>query len=202
MAERSDSRWGGRNRAKAAVRESVWKKLVDANLNVGPAFDRIPNFVGADLAAKRLSDLDEWRRARVIKCNPDPPQIPVRLRALYDGKLLFSPVPYLSRAFPTCASIPTSSRQRGSISKPRPRRKASWSMASRSASRRCPSSISASSAASRSVPRRADGEGRRIRRSRAGDLSRAWARKPLDADRDDGSFLANRRRLRGRHGEP
>ncbi len=100
MAERSDSRWGERNRAKAAVRDRVWKRLVDANVNVGPAFDRIPNFVGADLAAKRLSDLDEWRRARVIKCNPDPPQIPVRLRALYDGKLLFSPVPYLSRGFP------------------------------------------------------------------------------------------------------
>ncbi len=100
MAERSDSRWGERNRAKAAVRDRVWKRLVDANVNVGPAFDRIPNFVGADLAAKRLSDLDEWRRARVIKCNPDPPQIPVRLRALYDGKLLFSPVPYLARGFP------------------------------------------------------------------------------------------------------
>src|SRR5271165_4910349 len=100
MADRSDSRWGGRNRAKAAVRDRVWKRLVDANVNVGPAFDRIPNFVGADLAAKRLSDLDEWRRARVIKCNPDPPQIPVRLRALYDGKLLFSPVPHLTQGFP------------------------------------------------------------------------------------------------------
>ena len=151
MAERSDSRWGGRNRAKAAVRDRVWSRLVDAHVNVGPAFDRIPNFVGADLAAKRLSDLDEWRRARVIKCNPDPPQIPVRLRALYDGKLLFSPVPYLARASPTCASIPISSLRSGSISKPRPRRKASSSMASRSASRRCPSSISVSSAASRSL---------------------------------------------------
>ena len=100
MTERSDSRWAGRNRAKAAVRDRIWKRLVDANVNVGPAFDRIPNFAGADLAAKRLSDLDEWRRARVIKCNPDPPQIPVRLRALYDGKLLFSPVPYLSKGFP------------------------------------------------------------------------------------------------------
>jgi 5-formyltetrahydrofolate cyclo-ligase len=57
-------------------------------------FDRIPNFGGADVAPKRLSELDEWRRARVVKCNPDAPQIPVRLRALYDGKLLFSPVPY------------------------------------------------------------------------------------------------------------
>ncbi len=100
MAEAGVSRWSGRNGAKAAVRDRVWTRLVEAQVNVGPAFDRIPNFVGADVAAKRLSELDEWRRARVVKCNPDPPQIPVRLRALYDGKLLFSPVPYLTRGFP------------------------------------------------------------------------------------------------------
>jgi 5-formyltetrahydrofolate cyclo-ligase len=39
-------------------------------------------------------------RARVVKYNPDAPQIPLRLRALYDSKLLFSPVPYLSKGFP------------------------------------------------------------------------------------------------------
>ena len=74
--------------------------MAEAQVNVGPVFDRIPNFVGADVAAQRLSELDEWRRARIVKCNPDPPQIPIRLRALYDGKLLFSPVPYLSKGFP------------------------------------------------------------------------------------------------------
>jgi 5-formyltetrahydrofolate cyclo-ligase len=100
MAERGDSRGAGRNGAKAAIRDRVWSGLVEAQVNIGPACDRIPNFVGADLAAKRLSELDEWRRARVIKCNPDPPQIAVRLRALYDGKLLFSPVPYLTKGFP------------------------------------------------------------------------------------------------------
>jgi 5-formyltetrahydrofolate cyclo-ligase len=100
MSDHGDSRWLGRNSAKAAVRSRVWSRLVDAGVAVGPAFDRIPNFVGADTAAKRLSELEEWKRARVIKCNPDPPQIPVRLRALYDGKLLFSPVPYLTKGFP------------------------------------------------------------------------------------------------------
>ena len=100
MPDRDNSRWSGRNSAKAAVRSRVWSRLVDAGVAVGPAFDRIPNFVGADAAAKRLSELEEWKRARVVKCNPDPPQIPVRLRALYDGKLLFSPVPYLAKGFP------------------------------------------------------------------------------------------------------
>ena len=99
MAE-SQSRWAGRNPMKTAVRNRVWERLVATGVNVGPAFDRIPNFVGADMAAKRLSELDAWKQARVVKCNPDPPQIAVRLRALYDGKLLFSPVPYLTEGFP------------------------------------------------------------------------------------------------------
>jgi 5-formyltetrahydrofolate cyclo-ligase len=94
------SRWAGRNSAKDVVRADVWGGLEDAGVSVGPVFDRIPNFVGADAAAKRLSELEEWKRARVVKCNPDPPQIPVRLRALYDGKLLFAPVPYLTQGFP------------------------------------------------------------------------------------------------------
>jgi 5-formyltetrahydrofolate cyclo-ligase len=98
--EATESRWAGRNQAKTAVRNRVWERLVATGVSVGPAFDRIPNFVGADVAAKRLSELDVWKRARVVKCNPDPPQIPVRLRALYDGKLLFSPVPYLTKGFP------------------------------------------------------------------------------------------------------
>jgi 5-formyltetrahydrofolate cyclo-ligase len=96
----SQSRWIGRNSAKDVVRADVWRALTDAGVNIGPTFDHIPNFVGADMAAKRLSELDAWKNARIVKSNPDPPQIPLRLRALYDGKLLFSPVPYLTKGFP------------------------------------------------------------------------------------------------------
>jgi hypothetical protein len=39
----------GRNGAKAAVRDRVWSGLAEAQVN-GPVFDRIPNFVGADVA--------------------------------------------------------------------------------------------------------------------------------------------------------
>jgi 5-formyltetrahydrofolate cyclo-ligase len=94
------ARWLGRNSAKDGVRARVWQRLGETGVAIGPTFDHIPNFVGADVAAKRLSELDAWKRARVVKCNPDPPQIPLRLRALYDGKLLFAPVPYLTRALP------------------------------------------------------------------------------------------------------
>jgi hypothetical protein len=49
MAERGDSRWAGRNGAKAAIRDRVWSGLVEAQVNIGPVFERIPNFVGADV---------------------------------------------------------------------------------------------------------------------------------------------------------
>jgi len=109
----SDSRWAARNSAKTKVRERVWDRLAAEGVSIGPAFDRIPNFVGADVAAKRLSELEEWKRARVVKCNPDPPQIPVRLRALYDGKLLFSPVPYLTKGYPYLRIDPEKLAARG-----------------------------------------------------------------------------------------
>lgn len=93
-------RWAGRNSEKDGLRDMVWAALEDGGHNVGPVWSRIPNFVGADEAAKRLSELDFWKQAKVVKCNPDPPQIPVRLRALYDGKLLYTPVPELVKGFP------------------------------------------------------------------------------------------------------
>ena len=60
-----------------------------------PLHDRIPNFVGAEAAARRLTELPEWRAARRIKCNPDAPQRAVRLAALRDGKTVVMAVPRL-----------------------------------------------------------------------------------------------------------
>jgi len=57
---------------------------------------RVPNFAGASEAAARLASLPEWRAARVVKSNPDAPQLPVRARALADGKLLYMAVPRLT----------------------------------------------------------------------------------------------------------
>jgi 5-formyltetrahydrofolate cyclo-ligase len=98
--EEARARWQGRNSGKDQLRDWVWNELEARGVNVGPASSRIPNFVGADAAAKLLADLPFWKAARVVKCNPDPPQIPVRLRALYDGKLLYTPVPELLEGFP------------------------------------------------------------------------------------------------------
>src|SRR5262249_13246288 len=52
----------------------------------------------AAVAADRLAATPEWRRAKVVKCNPDSPQRPVRLRALHEGKLVYMAVPRLAEA--------------------------------------------------------------------------------------------------------
>lgn len=64
------------------------------------AHGRIPNFVGAEAAAERLASLPEWHRARIVKANPDSPQLPVRARALAEGKLVYMAVPRLTETKP------------------------------------------------------------------------------------------------------
>ncbi|WP_417308089.1 5-formyltetrahydrofolate cyclo-ligase [Devosia sp.] len=93
-------RWAGRNPEKDLVRNDVWRSLEADGVAVGPAWSMIPNFVGADLAAWHLAQAPEWAAAKTVKTNPDAPQIPVRLRALYQGKTVYAPVPYLTREFP------------------------------------------------------------------------------------------------------
>jgi len=56
---------------------------------------RIPNFIGAEAAAERLAELEEWKASRTLKSNPDSPQLPVRARALADGMRLYMAVPRL-----------------------------------------------------------------------------------------------------------
>jgi 5-formyltetrahydrofolate cyclo-ligase len=56
---------------------------------------RIPNFKRAAAAADRLATTEAWWAARVVKCNPDAPQRPVRLRALRAGKTVYMAVPRL-----------------------------------------------------------------------------------------------------------
>jgi 5-formyltetrahydrofolate cyclo-ligase len=86
-----------REREKEEVRDRVWSRLEESGEALFPgARGRIPNFRGAAAAADRLAASPEWRRARVIKCNPDAPQRPVRLRALREGKVVFMAVPRLA----------------------------------------------------------------------------------------------------------
>lgn len=93
-------RWAGRNPAKDVIRHAIWQELEAAGVNVGPAWSMIPNFSGADMAAWHLAQTDAWKAARTVKTNPDHAQTPIRIRALYDGKVVYTPVPYLTKDFP------------------------------------------------------------------------------------------------------
>lgn len=99
-------RWEGRNAKKDELRMEIWKALEDNGVSIGSVYSRIPNFVGAEQAAARLAGQPFWKSARVVKCNPDRPQIPVRLRALQDGKIVYTPVPELAKEFPFVELVP------------------------------------------------------------------------------------------------
>ena len=114
MSDTDDkARWAGRNGEKDRLRSEIWGTLERAEVNVGPVWSRIPNFAGADLAAWNLAQTPEWKAALVVKCNPDPPQIPVRLRALHEGKVVYAPVPELTKGFPFVRLDPEKLRAKG-----------------------------------------------------------------------------------------
>lgn len=82
---------------KADLRQERWRALGAAGAARFPGtVGRIPNFVGAEDAARRLLDTDELRGAKVIKCNPDSPQRPVRRAALDAGITVIMAVPKLA----------------------------------------------------------------------------------------------------------
>ena len=64
-----------------------------------PVFDRIPNFEGAEEAARRLQELHIFKDARVVKVNPDSPQKPIRESVLSNRKTLVTPTPRLKSGF-------------------------------------------------------------------------------------------------------
>ena len=82
---------------KQALRERVWDDLEAGGVArfPFPPHGRIPNFEGADVAADRLAETPAWRDADAVKANPDAPQLPVRRRALREGKTVYMAVPRL-----------------------------------------------------------------------------------------------------------
>lgn len=115
--------------AKAALRTEVWDALIagGAARFPGPR-NRISNFRGAEAAAELLRGTEAWQYARTIKSNPDSAQLPVRQRALQDGKIVYMAVPRLVEAEPFFLLDPDR------LADP-PRRAASIAGASRSARR-------------------------------------------------------------------
>lgn len=86
---------------KQRLRQQIWELMEKLNIArfPRPVYGRIPNFVGAEKAAARALFLREWRRACVIKANPDSPQRPLREQALREGKTVIMATPRLRQGF-------------------------------------------------------------------------------------------------------
>ncbi len=86
---------------KQSIRERIWRLLEERGIAKfpRPVYGRIPIFVGAGEAAQRLFRTSAWRKARVIKVNPDSPQKPARYRALAEGKTVIMATPRLRQGF-------------------------------------------------------------------------------------------------------
>jgi 5-formyltetrahydrofolate cyclo-ligase len=86
---------------KDEIRHKVWNKLTEEKLGrfPFPLTNRIPNFKGAEAAAKYITEMKEYKEAGIIKVNPDSPQLPLRTQILKDGKMLLVPTPRLKDGF-------------------------------------------------------------------------------------------------------
>lgn len=88
------------DQAKEAVRDRVWRLLEREGAVPEGSHGKIPGFHGAEATAERLTEVDLWKRAGTIKANPDWAQLPVRIQALKDGKLLYMAVPRMASLQP------------------------------------------------------------------------------------------------------
>lgn len=87
--------------AKNAIRERIWDLLEQHNAALdADVHGRIPNFVGSEAAADRLAGLPAWESSHVVKAVPDKAQLPARIRALRENKLVYMAVPRLAKQHP------------------------------------------------------------------------------------------------------
>jgi len=86
---------------KLAIREEIWKKMEKLNITTfpRPVYGRIPNFVGSEIAAEKVSKLQIFNTSNVIFCNPDAPQRHVRYLALLKNKIVIMATPRLKKGF-------------------------------------------------------------------------------------------------------
>jgi 5-formyltetrahydrofolate cyclo-ligase len=88
-------------RSKDQARKTVWKAMDREGVSRFPGAEgRIPNFAGAKQAAERLAGHRTWKRAQVVKANPDSPQTHARRLALEQGKIVVMAVPRLRDKHP------------------------------------------------------------------------------------------------------
>jgi len=86
---------------KRRIRKLIWDMMVERGVARFPLppHNRIPNFVDSEKCSLHLDRLKEWRRAEVVKVNPDSPQRSIRFKVLKEGKTLIMPTPRLREGF-------------------------------------------------------------------------------------------------------
>ncbi len=86
---------------KQDIREEKWNYLMEQKLGrfPFPLQNRIPNFKGAEQAAEFVTTIPAYKDAKVVKINPDAPQLPIRAQVLRDKKVLLVPTPRLRAGF-------------------------------------------------------------------------------------------------------
>jgi 5-formyltetrahydrofolate cyclo-ligase len=81
---------------KDAIRKEIWALLQAKQVARFPGADgRIPNFIGAEACARLIVATALWKKAKVLKVNPDSPQRAIRNSALAEGKIIYMAVPRL-----------------------------------------------------------------------------------------------------------
>lgn len=89
------------NKEKQKLRERIWKLLEEKKVARFPLppKNRIPNFEGSEKAARLLTILPEWKKAKIVLTNPDCAQQKVRELALKEGKVLIMATPRLKKGY-------------------------------------------------------------------------------------------------------
>src|SRR5262245_25066709 len=83
-------------RSKEAIRKRIWSLLQEKKVARFPGAEgRIPNFIGAEACVRVMAQFRFWKKARILKVNPDSPQRAIRQKALEEGKIIYMAVPRL-----------------------------------------------------------------------------------------------------------
>jgi len=84
---------------KSSIRQKVWETIEKNDIAnfPRPVYNRIPNFKGANIAGQKVIELDEFKKAKIVKVNPDKPQEEVRYQVLDHDKELIVPTPRLAK---------------------------------------------------------------------------------------------------------
>jgi len=105
-------------KVKHGIRIKIWNLLEEKRVGRFPLplKGRIPNFAQAEKAGELLTGVEEWKRAKVLKINPDAPQRKVRELALKEGKCVIMPTPRLKHGFLLLKGLKDKSKEASTIS--------------------------------------------------------------------------------------